>query len=103
MTRLTIGAIGAVILTAGAVALAESVWVKTESVELRSGQGAVYPVVAAAKKGAELTVISREGKWIQVSSGGVTGWVYESALSPQKVSGSGGFFASSVLRRMVLE
>ena len=66
-------------------ASAESIWVQSDNVELRSGKGAVYPVVANAPKGTELTVMSRDGKWVQVQAGTNQGWVYETAVSSQKV------------------
>jgi uncharacterized protein YgiM (DUF1202 family) len=98
MTRGKIGVVAAAALAWCACGvLAESVWVKSDSVDLRSGKGAAYGVVASAKKGTELTVVSRDGKWVQVQAaagaGGAatTGWIYESALSPQKVNGD--FFA----------
>ena len=87
------GAIAAVAVTITATAaFAESVWVKSESVEVRSGKGAVYPTVGTASKGQELQVVSRDGKWVQVQAGGTQGWVYETALSADKVNGGGGFF-----------
>jgi len=78
----------AIALAVGAsVALAESTWVKSDSVDIRGGKGAVFPVLGVAKKGQELTVLSRDGKWIQVQAGAATGWVFEGGLSPQKVNG----------------
>src|SRR5437868_15353194 len=68
-------------------ALAESLWVKSATADLREGKGAVYPSVATVSKGQEVTVVSRDGKWVQVSAAGKTGWVFESALSTSKVNG----------------
>jgi uncharacterized protein YraI len=68
-------------------ALADSVWVQSDSVNILGGKGSIYPTLGTAKKGTELQVVSRDGKWVQVQSGGTTGWVYESALSSQKVNG----------------
>jgi len=76
-------------LSAGTV-LAEDIWVKSETVEIRSGKGAVYPVIATKKKGDSLAVVSREPKgWIKVKVGEQEGYVFESAISAQKVSGGG--------------
>ncbi|MCY2954384.1 MAG: SH3 domain-containing protein [Planctomycetota bacterium] len=81
-------------LAAGAV-LAEDVWVKSESAEIRSGKGAVFPLVAKAEKGAQLTVISREPKgWIKVKVGDKEGYVYENSISPQQVKGGGNLFSA---------
>ncbi|MDP9175214.1 MAG: SH3 domain-containing protein [Planctomycetota bacterium] len=72
------------------VAIAEDVWIKSESVDIRAGKGAVYPVVATAKKGAQLPVLAHEGKWIKVQAGDQQGYVFENAISPEKVDGGGG-------------
>lgn len=74
-------------------AVAESLWVKSERVEIRSGKGAVFPVVGTAAKGAELNVVSREGKWIKVKVGEAEGYVYENALSASKVAGGNNLLA----------
>lgn len=76
-------------------ALAEEVWVKSESAEIRSGKAAVFPVLATGKKGDQLTVLAREGKWIKVKLGDKEGYVYETALSTSKV-GSGGNLLSNL-------
>ena len=76
----------AAIPTLSTSALAESLWVKSATADLREGKGAVYPSVATVSKGQELTVVSRDGKWVQVSTAGKTGWVFESALSTSKVN-----------------
>lgn len=49
-----------------------------DSINVRSGPGTVYPVVAQAKKGEMLLVISRtqDGAWLEVTlAGGKQGWV----------------------------
>ena len=83
-----VAGLAAMAISATAV-FAESQWVKTDSVNILGGKGAVYPVLGVVKKGTELTVYSHEGKWLQVQpvSGGPQGWVFETSLSPQKVSG----------------
>src|SRR3954470_7435085 len=80
--------VAAALLAATALpALAESVWVQADNVNVLGGKGSIYPVLGSVKKGTELQVVSREGKWVQVQSGNTTGWVFESALSAQKVNG----------------
>jgi uncharacterized protein YgiM (DUF1202 family) len=86
-------AAAALIAVTATICWADSLWVKSESVDIRAGKGAAYEKVGTAQKGQELNVVSRDGKWIQVQSGNVTGWVFESALSPQKVNGGGGLIA----------
>jgi uncharacterized protein YraI len=68
-------------------AFGESLWVKSPTADLREGKGAVYPSLATVAKGQEVTVLSRDGKWVQVQTAGKTGWVYETALSTSKVGG----------------
>jgi uncharacterized protein YraI len=75
---------------------AETLWVKTPAVDLREGKGSMFSVTGTVPKGTELSVVSREGSWVQVEAGTVKGWVYESSLSPQKVdSGSLGSIRSA--------
>jgi len=94
MMAVVAGVIG--VMSAGV--LAESIWIKSEVVEIRSGKGAVYPVVATVKKGSELTVVERDGKWIKVSVPGAAGaaategYVFETAISVTKVDKGGGMF-----------
>ena len=74
-----------VLAVSASTAFAESVWVKAEVVDLRGGKAAVYPTVGQVKKGQELTVVSRDGHWVQVQSGAATGWIYDSSVSTAKV------------------
>jgi hypothetical protein len=73
----------------GATALAEDIWIKAETVQIRAGKGAVYPVIATVPKGTKLTVIAREGHWIQVQVQDQLGYVFDGSVSSQEV-GSGG-------------
>lgn len=70
-------------------AMAESVWVKAEVADIRQGKAAVYPAVGQVKKGQELSVLSHDGKWVQVQvpAGGPSGWINEVSVSSQKVGG----------------
>src|SRR3954465_3547973 len=94
-SNLAILTLAALAATTG-ITLAESVWVKSESANVLQGKGAVYPVVGTVKKGQELTVLSRDGKWIEVQTGPSKGWVYETAISPQKGDTGGGFAIAPV-------
>ena len=87
----------AVLLAMGifaAGALADSVWIKSEQVDIRSGKGAVYPVIKSVPKGTELTVVAREGHWIKVQIGDQQGYVFDGATSPDKVGSGGNLLAS---------
>ena len=76
-------------LLVAAVAVAEDVWIKSETVQIRSGKGAVFPVIATVQKGTQLTVVAHEGKWLRVKVGDQAGYVYENAISTEKVGGGG--------------
>jgi uncharacterized protein YraI len=68
-----------------ASAFGESMWVKSASVDVRSGKGAVYPSTGKVAKGTQVTVVSRDSGWVQVTAGSLSGWVFEGALSATKV------------------
>ncbi len=73
-------------------ALAEIVWVKTESADLRAGKGAIYDTVYTAKKGQPLEVIAHDGHWLQIKIDDThSGWVFDGAISTAQVKGDGGF------------
>jgi uncharacterized protein YraI len=62
-------------------------WVKSANVDLRGGKGAVFPTVGQVQKGQEVSVLARDGSWVQVQAGSVQGWVYNTSLSASKVGG----------------
>jgi uncharacterized protein YraI len=68
-----------------ASAFGESMWVKSATVDVRSGKGAVYPATGKIVKGTEVTVVSRDSGWVQVTAGSLSGWVFEGSLSTSKV------------------
>ncbi len=78
-----------------AQAMAETIWINSEAVEIRAGKGAVYPVLVTAHKGDQLTVLAHEGKWLKVNVGGKEGYVFETAVSSTQV-GSGGNLLSNL-------
>jgi SH3 domain-containing protein len=76
-----------------ATTLAETVWIKSDNVQIRSGKGAVYPIIASATKGAQLTVVSHDGKWLVVQVGDQQGYVFQNAVSTDPVGGDGNVLA----------
>ena len=75
--------------------LAESAYVTAKSAQLRSGKTSLDPVVANLQYGQELSVLTREEKWVQVqTSRGVKGWIYSAMVSSTKPSGGGSDLAS---------
>jgi hypothetical protein len=75
------------VLGAASSAFAESAWVKAATVEVREDKGAIYPSVVTVGKGTELSVLKRDGHWVQVQTGGKTGWVFDGSISSSKVNG----------------
>jgi len=88
----------AVILAGGvlaaSVALAEDVWVKSSSVDIRTGKGSIYPVIKNVPKGTQLNVVAHEGPWLKVQIDDQQGYVFQNAISGAKVDGSGNLLAS---------
>lgn len=78
------------LLLVSSAALAEDLHVKQASAVLRAGKGAAYDEVATLKKGAKVTVIAREGKWLKVSADGRTGYLFEAAVADSKSGDTGG-------------
>lgn len=82
------------VLVAGAsTSTAETVYVRSKGVQLRSGTNAAATVVKELPLGADLTVLRRQGMWIQVKDkGGATGWVHKLKVSQTKPEQGGGVF-----------
>lgn len=75
-------------------ALAETVYVRTPSAEIRSGRTALDTLVERVPRGTPLEVLEREGRWLLVKTPqGKEGWVYASRTAPEKPEGSDGVLA----------
>jgi len=77
----------AALALAASTSFAESLWVKNATVDLRTGKAAIYPSAGTLAKGTEVTVVSRDSGWVQVTAAGKTGWVFEGSLSADRVGG----------------
>jgi uncharacterized protein YraI len=85
--RLLIVVFMAALVLAGALpAAAETLYVKRDQVALRSGPASYYKVVYTARRGEALTVVTRQGDWLQVRAPGGVGWVFKTALSSSRSS-----------------
>ncbi|GAB6158335.1 hypothetical protein JCM39194_15350 [Desulfotomaculum varum] len=61
---------------AGTAASSSKVAVVTgDTINIRSGPGTGYSVVAKAKKGDRMSVLAQNGDWVKVQLGGTVGWV----------------------------
>src|SRR5438045_561599 len=72
-----------IILVGGGVAIAaEEVVVKAKHAEIFAGKTGIAKTVATVDNGEHLTVVAREGNWLQVrTQGGQEGYVKEAALT----------------------
>lgn len=92
----------ALLATVAAAALAEPVTVERDSV-LRAEPRTDAGVAGNLAKGATGDAVARQGAWVQVKSGAVTGWLYSfnvrfGAINPGNSSGGAG--TGSVLGRV---
>lgn len=70
-------------LLAGA-ALAETAWVRGAPLNLRSGPGTQYRILAAAKPGNPMQILERRESWTKVRTReGKDGWIAAGYLDPQ--------------------
>lgn len=91
-SMLTVAA-AVLVLSAAGVAVAESIWVSAEQVDIRDGKTALDNLVETVKKGTELQVIGREGRYVKVKTPkGREGYVFANATSNQRVGGGGNIF-----------
>jgi uncharacterized protein YgiM (DUF1202 family) len=65
-------------------ARAETLYVRSEDVTLRAAADASAAEVGPVARGTELTVVSRDGSWIQVQAGGKSGWIHKLKTSADK-------------------
>ena len=72
------------------LAVAEDIPVRVKSLQVRSGKGSMYPLVAELKAGEKLQVTERQsGGWLKVKVGDEEGYVRETALASRGGSGLG--------------
>jgi uncharacterized protein YgiM (DUF1202 family) len=85
--RLLIVVWAAMLVAVGVIpAAAQTLYVNRDQVPLRAGPASYYNVVYTARRGEALTVVSRQGDWLQVRAAGGTGWVFKTALSASRSS-----------------
>jgi uncharacterized protein YgiM (DUF1202 family) len=58
-------------------------YVQRPRANIRSAANPRGPLVGRAYKGTKLSVVSRNGKWVQVESGETKGWVSANLLGPR--------------------
>jgi hypothetical protein len=69
-------------------ASAETVYVQGRTAKLRAGKTSLDKEVADLRFGDELTVVKRDGQWLQVkTAGGQTGWIFANKVSATKPKG----------------
>jgi len=83
-----------ILLSIGAVASAETVYVQAKTGQLRSGKTSLDNVVANVKFGDALEVLGRDGSWLDVkTSSGARGWIFANKISSGKPSGGSDMLA----------
>ncbi len=82
-------------LTCGA-ALAETVYVKRNAVEIKSGKGSFHQTVYKAKQGEGLELMSQSGNWYRVKTPNGPGWVLATALQKKAAPKPKGQLVGSV-------
>ena len=82
------------LLGAASQARAETLYVRSEDATLRSAADAGASEVGPVARGTELTVVSRDGSWIQVQAGGKSGWIHKLKTAADKPDTGGGALAS---------
>lgn len=78
------------VLTAALLLGSVSAWADTQSIQVRSGQLRATPtflgkIVASVAYADQVTVIQKQGEWVQVSKGTAQGWIHQSALTTKKI------------------
>ena len=69
----------------GAAVAGPTLYVVSDSAELKSETSSASATLAELPRGAELTELSTEGRWIQVTTeDGKTGWIYRGKVSGEK-------------------
>ncbi len=72
------------------VAAAETLYVQGRSAVLRDGKTSLDPVVTRLQHGQDLTLLKKEGDWLEVrTEGGKTGWIYRTKVTSTKPEGGG--------------
>ena len=74
---------------------AEKMFVRAVSAKLRSGKSPLTPVIETLKKGSEVEVLSRKGRFALVrTKDKKEGWIYFRRLSVEKSEGEAGIFST---------
>ncbi len=82
MRRGIVASVLGLLLLAGAAG-AEEAWVRGAPLNLRSGPGTQFRILASATPGDRLSVLERGDGWTKVRDGeGKTGWIAEGYLEP---------------------
>ncbi len=79
----------AAVLCGASLALGTQARYATEPVNMRTGPSTKYPVIRELQTGEEVELVSTEGKWAKVVSGGTEGYVFAKYLSKEKPLSTG--------------
>ena len=73
----------------------KTVYVAVKSVALKSSTGFFASTRGTLDMGASATVLNENGKWVEIRSSSVSGWVASSSVTTKKINPSGGTSASA--------
>jgi mono/diheme cytochrome c family protein len=85
-----------VLCLTGGTALAETVYVKRGTVEIKTGKGAFYQTVYTARQGEGLELKGQSGNWYHVNTPNGPGWVLATALEKKAPPKSQGQLTGSI-------
>ena len=81
-------------LAVAPVALAETVYVRARSAQIRSGRTVLDRVLERVRRGTALEVLEKDERWLLVKTPkGNEGWVYASRTSPEEPEKDAGLLA----------
>lgn len=83
-TALGIAATAVALLVLASASAAETGWVRGAPLNLRSGAGTEFRILAAVQPGQPLDILERDERWTRVRTReGKTGWISAGYLSPE--------------------
>lgn len=90
-----------ILVFGGSLAVAETVFIQSRTAKLRAGKTSLDPVVTFLEFGQDLTVLKRDGDWLEVrTESGLTGWIFHNKVTATKPSGGGSGFLERVGKSM---
>jgi uncharacterized protein YgiM (DUF1202 family) len=88
MTRRLLPMVMLLVLAASVAGAQASRWVERTKADVRAGRGSYFDVVDTVLKGEQVEIVKSEARWLSVRTPRAkVGWVFETALAAQPVTG----------------